>query len=107
MSTTLRPPSAAPPPTPGQQKPGTISVVRMAETRPAATLSNARLHKLLTAVLIFIVACLGAAFMLVPFYLMVVMSLKTSSEIALNPWALPQHLKWINYVHTWTIEGTG
>lgn len=58
------------------------------------------------AVLLFLLACLGAVITLIPFYLMVVMSLKTSSEIAANPWALPQIPQWNNYVRTWKIEGT-
>jgi len=56
---------------------------------------------------LFILAGVGAILMLVPFYLMVVMSLKTPAEITENPWALPQAPQWINYVKTWTIEGTG
>jgi multiple sugar transport system permease protein len=59
------------------------------------------------AVLLFAIACVGAALTLVPFYLMLVMSLKTPAEIAQNPWALPHAPQWANYVKTWTIEGTG
>jgi len=55
----------------------------------------------------FLLAALGAVVALVPFYLMLAMSLKTSAEIAANPWALPHSPQWINYVHTWTVEGTG
>jgi multiple sugar transport system permease protein len=55
---------------------------------------------------LFLLACAGGLLTLVPFYLMLVMSLKTSSEIADNPWALPHIPQWINYVHTWKIEGT-
>lgn len=58
------------------------------------------------AVLLFLLACLGAALTLAPFYLMLVMSLKTSAEIAESPWALPNTPQWSNYVRTWRIEGT-
>lgn len=58
------------------------------------------------ALLMFLLACAGAVLTLVPFYLMLVMSLKTSGEIAENPWALPRVPQWYNYVRTWTIEGT-
>jgi len=56
---------------------------------------------------LFMLAGVGALLMLVPFYLMVVMSLKTPAEITDNPWALPHVPQWINYAKTWTIEGTG
>ncbi len=59
-----------------------------------------------SAALLFVLACLGAALTLAPFYLMLVMSLKTSAEIAENPWALPSAPQWVNYVRTWKIEGT-
>ena len=55
----------------------------------------------------FLLAAAGAIVALVPFYLMLAMSLKTSAEIAANPWALPHSPQWINYVRTWTVEGTG
>ncbi|HEY3268609.1 MAG TPA: carbohydrate ABC transporter permease [Armatimonadota bacterium] len=58
------------------------------------------------ATLLFLLACVGAALMLTPFYLMLVMSLKTGAEIAENPWALPHAPQWVNYAHTWRIEGT-
>jgi len=57
-------------------------------------------------VLLFLLASAGAALTLIPFYLMVVVSLKTNAEITQNPWSLPHSFQWINYVHTWTIEGT-
>lgn len=68
---------------------------------PSAALANKR-----AAVLLFMLACAGALLTLVPFYLMLVMSLKTSGEIAENPWALPRVPQFFNYVRTWTIEGT-
>jgi multiple sugar transport system permease protein len=55
---------------------------------------------------LFLVACAGAVITLIPFYLMLVMSLKTNAEIMENPWALPRSLQWENYVKTWRIEGT-
>ena len=67
----------------------------------SATKANKR-----AAVLLFSLACAGALLTLVPFYLMLVMSLKTSAEIAQNPWALPRVPQFFNYVRTWTIEGT-
>ncbi|MES2460040.1 MAG: carbohydrate ABC transporter permease [Armatimonadota bacterium] len=68
---------------------------------PSAARANKR-----AATLLFLLACAGALLTLVPFYLMLVMSLKTSGEIAENPWALPQVPQFFNYVRTWTIEGT-
>ncbi len=58
------------------------------------------------SVTLLVLACLGAVVTLTPFYLMVVMSLKTGSEIAQNPWSLPSIPQWENYVRTWRIEGT-
>lgn len=58
------------------------------------------------ALALFLVACAGAVITLTPFYLMLVMSLKTNAEIMENPWALPKTLQWANYVKTWRIEGT-
>ena len=69
--------------------------------QPSAAGANKR-----AAVLLFLLACAGALLTLVPFYLMLVMSLKTSGEIAENPWALPRVPQFLNYVRTWTIEGT-
>lgn len=59
-----------------------------------------------SSILLFVLACLGAVVTLTPFYLMAVMSLKTGSEIAQNPWSLPSVPQWENYVRTWRIEGT-
>jgi multiple sugar transport system permease protein len=56
--------------------------------------------------MLFLLACVGGLLMLIPFYLMVVLSLKTDAEVVQSPWALPHIPQWINYVHTWTIEGT-
>jgi len=70
------------------------------------TLRGAAAANRRAAVLLFMLACVGAVIMLIPFYLMVVMSLKTPAEIAANPWALPHVPQWNNYVRTWTIEGT-
>ena len=58
------------------------------------------------ALLLFLLACAGAALTLVPFYLMLALSLKTDEEVAQSPWALPHVPQWINYVRAWTIEGT-
>ena len=55
---------------------------------------------------LFVLACAGAALTLVPFYLMVVLSLKTDAEVAQSPWALPHVPQWVNYVRTWTLDGT-
>src|SRR5919199_790365 len=79
---------------------GAVPAARGRSLRSAA-LANRR-----AALALFLLACAGAALTLVPFYLMLVMSLKTSSEIAENPWALPHVPQWFNYVRTWTIEGT-
>jgi multiple sugar transport system permease protein len=59
-----------------------------------------------SAQLLTLLAIAGAALTLVPFYLMVVISLKTTKEVAQSPWALPKVPQWINYAHTWTISGT-
>jgi multiple sugar transport system permease protein len=59
------------------------------------------------AIVMFIVAALGAVVTLVPFYLMAALSLKTNAEVAQSPWGWPHVPQWINYVRTWTIEGTG
>ena len=69
-------------------------------------LSSAAQANKRAALLLFLLACAGALMTLVPFYLMLVMSLKTSGEIAENPWALPRVPQFFNYVRTWTIEGT-
>jgi multiple sugar transport system permease protein len=58
------------------------------------------------ALLLFGLACVGAALTLIPFYLMLALSLKTDAEVAQSPWALPHAPQWINYVHTWTLDGT-
>lgn len=89
------PPVAAPPaasPTKGRHS---------GKSLQSAAAANRR-----ASVLLFLLACLGAVITLIPFYLMLVMSLKTSAEIAANPWALPQIPQWNNYVRTWKIEGT-
>jgi multiple sugar transport system permease protein len=56
--------------------------------------------------LLFLLAAVGSALMLVPFYLMVAISLKTTKEVAQSPWTFPHVPQWINYVNTWTISGT-
>jgi multiple sugar transport system permease protein len=85
------------------------------ERQPVSTISRPgvppsphgeRYERKKSAILLFLLACAGAALTLTPFYLMLVMSLKTGAEIAENPWALPKIPQWINYVHTWRIEGT-
>lgn len=60
----------------------------------------------LPGILMFGIALLGAAVALVPFYLMLTVSLKSQDENAVNPWALPHHFQWINYVTAWTMPGT-
>lgn len=82
---------AAPQPAPAQSK----SVSKAAGANKRA------------AILLFTIASAGAVLTLVPFYLMVVMSLKTPAEIAQSPWGLPHVPQWRNYVDAWTIEGTG
>jgi multiple sugar transport system permease protein len=73
---------------------------------PSAGFASAAAANRRASVMLFLLASAGAALTLVPFYLMLVMSLKTSAEIAENPWALPRIPQWHNYVRTWTIEGT-
>lgn len=55
---------------------------------------------------LFLLAGVGAALTLIPFYLMLALSLKTNEEVAQSPWALPHAPQWINYVNAWTIPGT-
>jgi len=76
------------------------------ESKEARSLAGAAAANKRAAVILFLIACAGAVLTLVPFYLMLAMSLKTSSEIAENPWALPHAPQWINYARTWKIEGT-
>lgn len=89
-----------------EPRPTTSPLPTNATPAPAGSLRSAAAANKRAALLLFLAACVGAALTLVPFYLMVVMSLKTSSEIAENPWALPKAAQWVNYVRTWTIEGT-
>lgn len=74
---------------------------------PRSDLRSERANRKRTSTLLFLLACIGAALTLTPFYLMLTMSLKTGAEIAENPWALPRIPQWINYAHAWRIEGTG
>lgn len=90
MSTTVAPPSA---------KPAAEKKIQVrADTRRAGSQR--------AALLLFLLACAGAALTLVPFYLMLVLSLKTDAEVAQSPWALPHAPQWVNYVRTWTLDGT-
>ena len=93
MSNTLIPPPAS-----GLVRPKPGAAARTGRNRAAG---NRR-----AALLLFGLACAGAALTLIPFYLMVVLSLKTDAEVAQSPWALPHTPQWINYVRTWTLEGT-
>ena len=74
--------------------------------REATPRHSRRTDERRASVTLLVLACLGAVVTLTPFYLMVVMSLKTGSEIAQNPWSLPSIPQWENYVRTWRIEGT-
>ena len=56
--------------------------------------------------LLFLLACAGAALTLIPFYLMLALSLKTNEEVTQSPWALPHTPQWVNFVQAWTIAGT-
>jgi multiple sugar transport system permease protein len=84
----------------------TTSSEAPAPATPGGSLRSAAQANKRAGLMLFLLTCLGAVLTLVPFYLMLVMSLKTSAEIAENPWALPQVPQWINYVRTWKIEGT-
>lgn len=79
---------------------------RVSPPRPKSGRGGEARARKRNSVLLFLLACLGAALTLAPFYLMLVMSLKTSAEIAESPWALPNTPQWSNYVRTWRIEGT-
>jgi multiple sugar transport system permease protein len=84
-----------------------VSSQPVAATSPAQKVSGGISKRQRAPIFLFALATLGAMTTLVPFYLMVVLSLKTPAEVAQNPWALPHHFLWQNYVSTWTIEGTG
>lgn len=80
--------------------------MEVAKKPPASLPRSRRTDERRSSILLFVLACLGAVVTLTPFYLMAVMSLKTGSEIAQNPWSLPSIPQWENYVRTWKIEGT-
>lgn len=55
-----------------------------------------------TLTLTYIVLGLGAFTALFPIALLVLNSLKSAQEIVLNPLALPQTIRWDNFVRSWT-----
>jgi multiple sugar transport system permease protein len=57
-------------------------------------------------VFLFVLTLAGALAALVPFYMMVMLSLKTPAEIAQSPWTLPKSPQWGNYVQAFLIPGT-
>jgi ABC-type glycerol-3-phosphate transport system permease component len=93
MSSTLTPPKQV------EEMPTTTASIAQSSQRRAGGLKIA-------PILLVILAVVGAILALVPFYLMLTISLKTPDETATNLWAPPSHPQWINYVHTWVIEGT-
>jgi multiple sugar transport system permease protein len=58
------------------------------------------------AILLFVIAVVGAALSLIPFYMMLALSFKTPAEIAQSPWTLPRTPEWINYVQAFHVPGT-
>lgn len=99
MSSTLTPQTPAP--VAGANKSGPRPVPAPSTIPRSAAGANRR-----AAVGLFLLACVGAVLTLVPLYMMVTLSLKTDAEVAQSQWALPHAPQWINYVRTWTIEGT-
>jgi multiple sugar transport system permease protein len=71
-------------------------------TRP---LSSARLQRTLGRVLLYLVLALGAIIFFVPFYWVVIASLKTAAELrAIPPTWWPQELTFANYPEVWRAE---
>jgi multiple sugar transport system permease protein len=81
-------------------------ISRTTTERPAVK-ASVKKHRNQAAIILFVTACVGAVFTLVPFYLMTALSLKTDAEVVQSPWAWPHIPQWGNYVRAWTIEGTG
>jgi len=80
---------------------------RASGTKPKIErVAKTEINRKRAAILLFALAAVGALLTLTPFYLMLALSLKTSAEVAASPWAWPHAPQWINYVKTWTIEGT-
>ena len=97
MSTTYQTPESKPAPqSSAAVPPPSVSAVRSSGFRKPK----------LSAVLLFLLACAGAVFTLIPFYMMLTLSLKTPAEIAQSPWTLPKSPQWINYAEAWHVPGT-
>ncbi len=93
-------------PTPADAGRGEANAPKPALQAPVRVAAKLGAGNKRAALLLFGLACVGAALTLIPFYLMLVLSLKTDTEVAQSPWALPHAPQWINYVHTWTLDGT-
>ncbi len=93
-------------PTPADTGRGEANAPRPASQAPVRTAARPGASNKRAALLLFLLAGVGAALTLIPFYLMLALSLKTDAEVAQSPWALPHVPQWINYVHTWTLDGT-
>lgn len=48
-----------------------------------------------------VLVAFGAILFLVPFYLVIVNSVKTQGEIISNPFSFPTQLQWNNYINSW------
>ena len=105
MSSTLSQPSSSQPSSSQPSSPGPIGT-EAPPLGPAPTGQRVGADSRRAAWLLFLLAGAGAILTLIPFYLMVALSLKTGEEVAQSPWALPHVPQWVNYVRAWTIEGT-
>lgn len=59
-----------------------------------------------SSIILFVVAFLGSLLMLAPLYMMLSLSVKSDAEVQSNPFGLPHHYIWHNYVTTWHVPGT-
>lgn len=53
-------------------------------------------------ILIYVLLGVGSIFYIYPLIWLILNSLKDTSEIYTNPWGLPTHWNWDNYVNAWT-----
>jgi multiple sugar transport system permease protein len=60
----------------------------------------------ISSIALMIVAIIGSILMLAPLYMMLTLSLKSDAEVQSNPFGLPHHFDWYNYILTWHVPGT-
>lgn len=61
----------------------------------------------ISKMMIYAVLCFVAIFYVYPLLWLLINSLKQTPEIYTNPWGLPQHWMWSNYLNAWTTGNTG